>query len=98
MKSDNKQILDALEHFFITFERVQTISGLTFQNKADLLRVMREEFMPGYDFDMWCPHCAGEFIRDVYRHYNAWKAVNIEAVTDMPKIKIRATFPKNKSN
>lgn len=96
MKLENKQILDALEHFYTTFERIQTIHGLTHQNKADLLRVMREEFWPGYTYDQWCPHCAGKFLQDVYRKYNEWKKANVEPVNDVPKIKVRATFPKNK--
>jgi hypothetical protein len=96
MKLENKQILDALEHFYTKFERQQTIHGLTFQNKVDLLRVMNEEFWPGYTYDMWCPHCDAKFLQDVYRKYNEWKKAHIEEVTDMPKVKIKATFPKSK--
>lgn len=98
MKPENKQILDALEHFHTTFIRNQTIQGLTVQNKADLLRVMREEFWPGYTYDEWCGDCVGRFLITVYRKYNEWKAANIEPVKDVPKIKMKATFPKNKMN
>jgi len=96
MNPANKQILDSLEHFHITFDRNQTIHGLTHQNKADLLRVMREEFRPGYTYDEWCPHCAGKFLKDVYGEYSKWKSIHVEPVQDIPKIKIKATFPKNK--
>jgi len=96
MNPSNKQILDSLEHFHTTFVKVQTIQGLTHQNKADLLRVMQQEFRPGYTYDMWCPHCAGKFLQDVYREYNKWKAANVEPVQDAKKITVKATFPKNK--
>ncbi len=98
MNPANKATLDALEHFHTTFQKDKTISGLTQQNKTDLLRVMREEFWPGYTYDEWCPHCAVKFLQDVYRKYNEWKADNIEPVAEVAKIKIRATFPKNKMN
>jgi hypothetical protein len=38
----------------------------------------------------------GRFLQDVYRKYDEWKKANIEPVTDMPKLKMKATFPKNK--
>jgi hypothetical protein len=75
---------------------IQTISGLSVSAKTDLLRVMREEFWPGYTYDEWCHHCVGRFLQDVYRKYDEWKKANIEPVTDMPKLKMKATFPKNK--
>ncbi len=95
MNPANKQILDSLEHFHVMFVRQQTISGLTANNKTDLLRVMREEFWPGYYYDEWCPHCAGKFLTDVYRKYNEWKAANVEPVQG-EKFTIKATFPQNK--
>ena len=97
MNPHNKFILDAHEHFYTTFIRAQTISGMSTTVKADLLRVMREEFWQGYSYDEYCPHCVGKFLEDVYRKYNEWKAANVEPV-DEPKITIHATFPKNKMN
>jgi hypothetical protein len=98
MRPENKQILDSLEHFHTTFIRNQTIQGLTVQNKADLLKVMREEFWPGYTYDEWCGECVGRFITIIYRKYNEWKEVHVEPVKDVPKVKMKATFPKNKMN
>ena len=96
MNLQNKAILDQHEHFYTTFERSQTITGLTANVKDELLRVMREEFWPGYTYDQWCHHCVGKFLTDVYNKYNEWKAKNVESVEDKTKVKIKATFPKNK--
>jgi len=96
----NKAVLDAHEHFYTTFMRSQTITGLSATVKNDLLRVMREEFWPGYSYDEWCPHCVGAFLQQVYAKYDDWKKANIEPVQpeQQQTIKIRATFPKNKMN
>lgn len=98
MKPENKQVLDQHEHFYNTFVKLQTISGLSTTAKRDLLRVMREEFWPGYSYDEYCGPCVAKFLKDVYIRYEQWKAANVTTIPEeeVKKIKIRATFPKSK--
>lgn len=99
MNHQNKALLDAHEHFYLIYVRNQTISGMSQQVKNDLLRVMREEFVPGYTYDEWCPHCVGKFLEQVYQHYERWKASHIETFKDdegRQMVRIKATFPKHK--
>ena len=98
MKPENKHILDAHRHFWETFKRQQTMTGVTQTVKNELLKVMHEEFQPGYTYDAWCGHCVVNFIKAVYQRYERWEKENVTPVQDAEKIVIRATFPKAKKN
>jgi hypothetical protein len=90
MKPENKAILDANRHHYETATKAGYVKHFNAKEKEDLLRVMREEFQPGYYFDMWCPPCVFDFIKLIYQRYDAW----IAAQPKEPTEHIHATFPK----
>ena len=100
MKPENKAILDANRHHYETATKAGYVKHFNAREKEDLLRVMQEEFQPGYHYDMWCGPCIFDFIKLIYQRYDAWLAAQPkEEPTETPVIEnIHATFPKQDPN
>lgn len=93
MKPENKAILDANRGHHLTATKAGFVKGFNTREKEELLRVMREEFQPGYTTDMWCSPCVFDFIKLIYKHYDAWLLANTPA-PEPDLSSIHATFPK----
>jgi hypothetical protein len=58
----------------------------------DLLRIMHEEFYPGYQINPdSCISCLSDMVKLMYRRYMEWKEANPAS----PLQKVHASFPKN---
>lgn len=105
MKPENKAILDANRCHYETAIKAEFVKGFNSREKDDLLRVMREEFIPGYTTDMWCSPCIFDFIKLIYQLYDKWLAeqpkeeIKIEEPKPIEPIvpieNVKATFPKH---
>lgn len=99
MKPENKAFLDANRHHHDTLTKALYMKGLNAAERDGMQRVMREEFIPGYHTDLWCPPCVSDMVKLLYQKYDAWLAAQPkeETKTDEPII-IHATFPKQEPN
>lgn len=69
--------------------------------KGDLLRIMKEEFLPGYSFSDDCGSCLFDMTNLLYRLYDQWKAKQPIASADnnpVPIENVKASFPSNKKH
>jgi hypothetical protein len=102
MKPENREILDANRHHYETATKAGFVKHFNAREKEDLLRVMREEFQPGYYYDMWCSPCVFDFIKLIYQHYDKWLASQPKEEhkpVEPPTIEnVYATFPSHKKN
>jgi hypothetical protein len=90
MKPENKQFLEANYHHWVTLRDAQFLRGLNANEREGMVRVMAEEFQPGYTCDLWCPTCVFEMVKSLYTRYEQWKLDNPEP------IEVAASFPSNK--
>lgn len=82
MKPENKAFLESTYHHWVTLRDAQYLKGLNGNEREGMQRVMREEFIPGYVCDLWCPACCAEMVKQLYTRYDAWKAANPEPVEE----------------
>lgn len=72
MKPENKKFLDDNRHHHDTLTKAFYLKGLNGNEREGMVRVMREEFQPGYTVDLWCPTCAADMVIHLYRYYDNW--------------------------
>jgi hypothetical protein len=88
MKPENKAFLDANRHHYETFKKAQYMRHLNAHEREGMQRVMREEFQPGYNSDLWCPPCVADMVVKLYERYDEW-------LSQQP-VTVHANFPSNK--
>lgn len=91
MKQENIDILENLKQHWHTLRDAGFIKGLNSKEKGDMLKVMREEFQPTANPDMWCGNCVAKFVKTLYTLYEKEKAKQ-----ELPTV-IQATFPKHQN-
>lgn len=65
--------------------------------KGDLLRILREEFLPGYSFTDDCGTCLFDMSKLLFRYYDQWKEeAKLFIETPPEPIEVKATFPSHK--
>lgn len=66
--------------------------------KADLYRIMREEFLPGYSYLDDCGPCLFDMTNLLYRLFDDWKAKQPKEgpINPVPIENIKASFPSHK--
>jgi hypothetical protein len=74
MTPSNITTLEKHYHHWITLRDGQYLRGLNIHEREDMLRVLREEFWPGYTYDEWCGSCVADMVKEVYSRYDKWKA------------------------
>lgn len=72
MKEHNKEILDKHYHHWQTLRDAQYLKGLNIHEREDIVRVLREEWYPGYTYDAWCGDCMASMVKEVYQRYDKW--------------------------
>jgi hypothetical protein len=89
MNQENKQFLD--EHRFVYDEilNAQTAKKANIF-KTDLIRILREEFYPGYAVTEDCVSCLFEVVRLLYTKYDQL----LKEVKTPQSVKVHASFPK----
>jgi hypothetical protein len=87
MKTENKETLDRHYHHWKTLRDAQYLRGLNVHERADMLRILREEFWPGYTYDEWCSSCVTQMVTHLYQRYDKW-------LSEQPVV-VAATFPVN---
>lgn len=100
MREENRQFLEDNYGYWITLRDADYMRGLNSHQLEGMVRVMREEFIPGYICDTWCPSCVAEMMRNLYTRYDQWKAAQIveevkETVPEGTIENVAATFPVN---
>lgn len=91
MKEQNKILLDQCRPFYDMLMKTQTMQGMSSYQLSELERVNSEEFHPGYRANLSCPPCVADFVKLVYRSYDAWIAVQ----PPPEPIIVAASFPVN---
>lgn len=110
MKPENRQFLEDNLHHWHTLRDAQYLKGLNANERDGMMRVMSEEFQPGYTTDLWCQQCAADMVSLLYRSYEAFlekekqqpipqaegkvEILDLETGKSEP-INVHATFPKN---
>lgn len=72
MTPSNKTRLDELYGFWRTLRDAQYMRGMNYREKSDMLRILREEFWPGYTYDEWCSSCVADMVKALYTRYDKW--------------------------
>lgn len=72
MKPENTAYLEAHRGVWTMYEKAQIIVHMDQALKEGLLRVIREEFDPGYLANLWCGSCVVDMLKYVYTQYEAW--------------------------
>lgn len=86
MKEANKIFLDQNRDCYDEVVRVETAQKASLI-AGDLLRVLNEEFLPGYVYSGTCGPCLFDMVKILYRHYDSW-------IKEQPII-VHASFPMN---
>jgi hypothetical protein len=100
MKQHNITTLEKHYHHWITLRDGQYLRGLNIHEREDMLRVLREEFWPGYTYDEWCGSCVADMVKEVYSRYDKWKGEQPAPVIEPTPpyeapLVVHATFPMN---
>jgi len=74
MQQHNIDTLEKHRHFHDTLIKAFYVKGLNYQEKEDMLRVYREEWAPNANPDLWCGECIADFIKDLYKRFDAYLA------------------------
>lgn len=99
MKPENQALLDANRHHYDTITKAGYVKHLNAHERDGMVRVMREEFQPGYNTDLWCAPCVFDMVKLLYQRYDAWLAAQPKEEPKPAIIeKIHATFPKQDQN
>lgn len=102
MKQESIDFLEANRHHYDTIVKAGYVKHLNAYERDGMVRVMREEFVPGYSTDLWCGPCVFDMVKLLYQRYDLWLSLHPkeEAKPEDPPVvieKIRATFPKQDS-
>ena len=91
MKQGNKEFLDAQRFHYTTMKASGVLRGIDHFTRQEMVRVMSEEFQPGYSNPGDCAPCVFEMVDRLYRLYDAW-------ITSQPvnPAHIAANFPSHK--
>lgn len=76
MKANNRKFLDEQRGVYNTLVNAGFIMNLSNETRQELLRIIREEFSPGY---LCCMHCNADvaaMVRYVFVQYDAFLAAN----------------------
>lgn len=108
MTEANRKRLDELYGFWRTLRDAQYLRGLNIHEREDMVRVLREEFWPGYTYDEWCGSCVADMVRTLYTRYDKWLSEQPKEIDPLPavivppdepptseSITVAATFPVN---
>lgn len=102
MKPENKQFLDDNRHFHDTLIKAFYMKGLNANQREGMVRVMREEFQPGYSTDLWCPPCVSDMVKLLYRLYDDLLAKQTKEPEPAKPISepmiVHTGFPSHKKN
>lgn len=87
MNPVNKQFLDDNRHHHTCLVKAFYLRHLDGRTRSEMVRVMQEEFHPGYHTDLWCGPCVSDMVIKLYRHYDEWLAANAEKIEDEIDVK-----------
>lgn len=75
MNPQNKAFLDQHRDVYEEVIRAKTATKAG-KVKADLIRILREEFIPGYVVMEDCVSCLFDVVRTLYQRYDRWLEEN----------------------
>lgn len=109
MKPENRKFLDENRHHYDTYVKAQYIKQFDGATKNTLLRIIHEEFNPGYPDPVYCQVCVAEMLVHCYTQYDKWiiedrlmngdgKSVHVPGIIDAIKSELdgatlKTTFP-----
>ncbi len=89
MSPENQKFVDDNIHFAKTFAEAEYFKHLDYATRAGFVKLISEEFQPGYTADLNCSVCVGEMLKYAWRLYSEWKAKEETRIVHM-------TFPNQK--
>lgn len=101
MKPENRKFLEDNRHHYDTLRNAFYIRHLNAGEREGMVRVMGEEFAPGYTADLWCSPCVADMVTLLYTRYDAWLAAQPKEQTEVVSTKpliIASNFPSNKAD
>jgi hypothetical protein len=90
MKPENATFLDSNYDCYTEILKAETAMK-ALPIRFELLRIIKEEFYPGYAYDDACGDCLFSMVRLLYRRFEEWKETD-------PLKNVHATFPLNNKN
>lgn len=107
MKAANKAFLEENINHWHTLRDAQYLRHLDGNTRAEMQRILQEEFSPGYITDLWCSPCVATMVKLLYQRYEDWKEKNPEKAEEPPMeiipdttgesiTPVKANFPKHR--
>jgi hypothetical protein len=93
MKPENAAFLETHYDCYTEIMKAETATK-ALPIRFELLRIMKEEFYPGYAYDDACGDCLFNMVRLLYKKFNEW----LEANLTNPLQNVHANFPDHKKN
>jgi hypothetical protein len=72
MSPENIKTLNAYRHHWEAWRDLQMFNQLDYSVREALLRVIREEFDPGYLTNLWCSPCVVGMLKLAYTQYDKY--------------------------
>ena len=95
MKAGNKDFLDDQRFHYTNMKNSGVLRGLDHFTRHEMVRIMGEEFQPGYSNPGDCPPCVFEMVDRLYRQYDEWLAKQPVIIQTEP-LQVAANFPSHK--
>jgi hypothetical protein len=70
MQPANKAFLDRNRFYIESYSMESPPKKMNYKDRKELLRIVREEFEPEYDADLWCDPCIKSLILNAYIFYD----------------------------
>jgi hypothetical protein len=97
MKRENKVFLDNHRDAYTEILKAQSAKKAN-GVRNDFVRIMREEFIPGYVISFDCGSCLFDLVKLLYQKYDAWLANQPKEEPNTNKTLIYTTIPKQYPN
>jgi hypothetical protein len=76
MKEESKSFLETNMHHWEAWRDLQIFNQLDYGVRDGFLKVIRDEFNPGYLANLWCSPCVVDMMRYVYTQYDKYLSQN----------------------
>jgi hypothetical protein len=86
MNPANKAKLEEYRQYWLTLKNAGYMMGLSGNVRDNMVRIMGEEFRPGYTADLWCPPCVADMVTALYFEFEKWEAAQPVPEPESPAI------------
>jgi hypothetical protein len=76
MKQEHIAFLNANRHHWDAWEKAQIVRQLDAHTRSEMLRIIREEFNPMYNANLWCSPCVVDMLKFAYTQFDKYLSQN----------------------